>query len=144
MTFQIQGILGREHEIAKQHLAAGQKDRALFALRKRRYQESLLAKTDGQLENLEKLVCLRVGVLRDVPYTFQVSTIEFSLVEVSVLHGLQQGNEVLKQIHTEMNMEAVEKLLDETAEARAYQRVSLLHLNRSLCLRAVHRRLMRC
>jgi len=102
----IQGVLDREHEIAKQHLAAGNKERALFALRKRKYQETLLAKTDGQLENLEKLV----------------STIEFSLIEVSVLHGLQQGNEVLKQIHKEMNIESVEKLLEETQEAREYQR----------------------
>ncbi|GAW06059.1 snf7 family protein [Lentinula edodes] len=48
--------------------------------------------------------------------------IEFSLVEVSVLHGLKQGNEVLKEIHKEMNLESVEKLLEETAEAREYQR----------------------
>ena len=54
----------------------------------------------------------------------QVSTIEFSLVEVSVLHGLQQGNEVLKEIHKELNVETVERILDETAEAREYQRVS--------------------
>lgn len=64
----------------------------------------------------------------------QVSTIEFSLVEVSVLHGLQQGNDVLKEIHKEMNVESVEKLLEETAEAQAYQRVrcsSSLSLGRS-------------
>ena len=42
-----------------------------------------------------------------------------------MLHGLQQGNEVLKQIHKEMNIESVEKLLEETAEAREYQRVRL-------------------
>lgn len=102
----IQVILDREHEIAKAHLAAGQKDRAVIALRRRKYQQGLLVKTDGQLENLEQLV----------------STIEFSLVEVSVLHGLKQGNEVLKEIHKEMNVESVEKLLEETAEARAYQR----------------------
>ncbi|KAL4241606.1 Snf7 family protein [Abortiporus biennis] len=102
----IQAVLDREHEIAKQHLAAGQKDRALLALRRRKYQETLLQKTDGQLENLEGLV----------------STIEFSLVEVSVLHGLKQGNEVLKEIHKELNVESVEKLLEETAEAREYQR----------------------
>lgn len=55
----------------------------------------------------------------------QVSTIEFSLVEVSVVHGLKQGNEVLKEIHKEMNLESVEKLLEETAEAREYQRVRI-------------------
>ena len=42
-----------------------------------------------------------------------------------MLHGLKQGNEVLKEIHKEMNIESVEKLLDETAEARAYQQVRL-------------------
>jgi charged multivesicular body protein 6 len=49
-------ILDREREIAKQQLAAGHKDRALVALRRRKYQEGLLVKTDGQLDNLEELV----------------------------------------------------------------------------------------
>ena|ERR1700753_864276 len=53
---QIQRVLIREHEIAKQHLANGHKDRALIALRQRKYQETLLAKTDAQLEQLEQLV----------------------------------------------------------------------------------------
>ncbi|KAF9523618.1 Snf7 family [Crepidotus variabilis] len=102
----IQAIQDREQAIAKVHLEAGNKERALVALRRRKYQQSLLVKTDGQLENLEQLV----------------STIEFSLVELSVLHGLKQGNDVLKEIHKEMNIESVEKLLEETAEAREYQR----------------------
>ncbi|KIJ68569.1 hypothetical protein HYDPIDRAFT_24829 [Hydnomerulius pinastri MD-312] len=102
----IQVVLDREHEIAKAQLAAGNKDRAVIALRRRKYQQGLLLKTDGQLENLEQLV----------------STIEFSLVEMSVLHGLKQGNEVLKEIHREMSIESVEKLMEETHEAREYQR----------------------
>jgi hypothetical protein len=53
----------------------------------------------------------------------KVSTIEFSLIEISVLHGLKQGNEVLKEIHKEINIESVEKLLDESHEAQAYQQV---------------------
>lgn len=44
-------------------------------------------------------------------------------MEVSVLHGLKQGNEVLKEIHREMDLEKVEKLLEETQEAREYQQV---------------------
>jgi len=102
----IQVILDREHTIAKNQIAAGQKDRALIALRRRKYQQSLLTKTDEQMENLEQLV----------------STIEFSLIEVSMLHGLKQGNDILKEIHKEMNVESVEKLLEETAEAREYQK----------------------
>ena len=54
---QIQGVLDREEAIARQHLAAGRKDRALIALRQKKYQQSLLQKTDGQLENLQQLVC---------------------------------------------------------------------------------------
>lgn len=43
--------------------------------------------------------------------------------------GLQQGNAVLKEIHKEMNPESVERLLEETAEAQAYQRVRIaLHI----------------
>ncbi|KAI9461808.1 Snf7 family [Boletus coccyginus] len=102
----IQVILEREHQIAKSHLIAGDKDRALIALRRRKYQQSLFLRTDDQLAALEQ----------------QVSMIEFSLVEVSVLHGLKQGNEVLKEIHREMSLESVERLMEETHEAREYQR----------------------
>jgi charged multivesicular body protein 6 len=62
-----------------------------------------------------------------------VSTIEFSLVEVSVLHGLKQGNEVLKEIHREMSIESVEKLMDETQEAREYQRVCHIFIFHAAC-----------
>jgi len=50
---------------------------------------------------------------------------------VSVLHGLKTGGEVLKQINKEMNLADVEKLLEETHEARAYQEVGLCPLSRS-------------
>ncbi|KAG9119889.1 Vacuolar protein sorting-associated protein 20 [Ceratobasidium sp. 392] len=105
MWHQIQTVLDREHAIAKESLANGNKRIALLALRRRKYQESMLQKTDGQLETLENLV----------------SSIEFALVEKDILFGLQQGNKVLKNIHAEMSLEDVEKLMEETAEAVAYQ-----------------------
>lgn len=48
------------------------------------------------------------------------------------MHGLQQGNEVLKEIHKELNIESVERLMGETQEAVVYQKVrrSLLLLLR--------------
>ena len=142
-------VLDREHEIAKQQLAAGNKDRALSALRRRKYQEGLLVKTDAQLENLEKLVrsglytiCKPFGLSW---FPSQVSTIEFSLVEVSVLHGLQQGNAALKEIHKELNIENVERVLEETQEAREYQRVSLPGIIMSACVSQVwYRKSTRC
>jgi charged multivesicular body protein 6 len=104
-------ITSREKDIAKECLARGEKDKALLALRRKKYQESLLAKTDSQLEQLEKLT----------------SSVEFALVQKDVVFGLQQGTQVLQQIHKEMGgLEAVEKLMGETEDARAYQQVSCL------------------
>ena len=103
-------LTDRETQIAKQMLAQGDKKRALLALRRKKYQESLLSKTDGQLEQLEKLT----------------SSVEFALIQKDVLFGLQQGTKVLNQIHAEMGgIEHVEKLMGETADAIAYQKVRL-------------------
>ncbi|KAJ4306873.1 Vacuolar protein sorting-associated protein 20 [Collariella sp. IMI 366227] len=95
-----------ETSIAKQLLAKGDKPRALLALRRKKYQESLLAKTDAQLEQLEKLT----------------SSVEFALIQKDVLYGLQQGTKVLQAIHAEMGgIEKVERLMGETAEEIAFQ-----------------------
>lgn len=102
----VQLILDKEHEAARTFLIRGDKERAKTALRRRRYQETVLQKTDSQLETLEGLV----------------SNIEFSQIEASVMHGLAQGNAVLKEIHKDMTIESVDKLMEETAEAQAYQR----------------------
>ncbi|MCJ1243407.1 Vacuolar protein sorting-associated protein 20 [Trapelia coarctata] len=100
-------LTDRETAIARECLARGQKSKALLALRRKKYQESLLAKTDLQLEQLQQLT----------------SDIEFASVQKDVLFGLQQGTKVLNQIHAEMGgIDNVEKLLGESAEARAYER----------------------
>lgn len=99
-------ITNRETEIAKECLAKGDKAKALLALRRKKYQESLLSQTDGQLEQLEKLT----------------SSVEFSLVQKDVVFGLQRGTEVLKMIHNEMGgLENVEKIMGESEDARKYQ-----------------------
>lgn len=99
-------LTDRETAIARQMLAKGDKQRALLALRRKKYQESLLQKTDAQLEQLEKLT----------------SSVEFALIQKDVFFGLQQGTKVLKEIHLEMGgLEHVEKMMGETAEEIAYQ-----------------------
>ncbi|CEN62116.1 Putative SNF7 family protein (AFU_orthologue; AFUA_1G09220) [Aspergillus calidoustus] len=99
-------LTDRETAIAKECLARNDRKRALLALRRKKYQESLLAKTDAQLAQLEQLT----------------SQVEFALVQKDVLFGLQQGTQVLNTIHKEMGgIEGVEKLLGENEEARAYQ-----------------------
>ncbi|KAJ4331619.1 Vacuolar protein sorting-associated protein 20 [Didymella glomerata] len=99
-------LTDREKAIAKECLARGDTQRAKLALRRKKYQEGLIQKTDAQLAQLEQLT----------------SDVEFALVQKDVLYGLQQGTAVLKEIHREMGgIENVEKLLGENAEARAYQ-----------------------
>ncbi|PYH40622.1 ESCRT-III subunit protein VPS20 [Aspergillus saccharolyticus JOP 1030-1] len=99
-------LTDRETAIAKECLARNDRKRALLALRRKKYQESLLDKTDKQLEQLEQLT----------------GQIEFALVQKDVLFGLQQGTQVLQTINKEMGgIEGVEKLMGETEEARAYQ-----------------------
>jgi charged multivesicular body protein 6 len=99
-------LTDKETDIARQMLAKGDKKRALLALRRKKYQESLLTKTDAQLAQLEKLT----------------SDVEFALIQKDVVFGLQQGTKVLKEIHAEMGgIENVEKLMGETADAIAYQ-----------------------
>ena len=84
-------ILDREQEIARQQLAAGHKDRALVALRRRKYQGGLLVKMDGQLENLEQLV--RVPIIDfQIPLpprlrTLLLSTESLAFTRVGVWFG---------------------------------------------------------
>ncbi|KEZ46120.1 hypothetical protein SAPIO_CDS0979 [Scedosporium apiospermum] len=99
-------LTDKETAIAKEMLSRGDKNRALLALRRKKYQEGLLAKTDAQLEQLEKLT----------------SSVEFALIQKDVVFGLEQGTKVLTEIHAEMGgIEHVEKLMGETADAIAYQ-----------------------
>lgn len=49
-------------------------------------------------------------------------TIEYALVEQQIVEKLQLGNQVLKQIHQEMDLEKVERIMDDTADGIAYQK----------------------
>ncbi|KAI1315367.1 Vacuolar protein sorting-associated protein 20 [Mortierella claussenii] len=98
-------VVDKEMKLAKNHLAKGDKKRALLALRRKKFQEGLLEKTQLQMNNLDEL-------------TF---SIEQALVEKQVFEGLAAGNQVLKELHKEMSLSDVEKLMDETADSIAYQ-----------------------
>lgn len=74
--------------------------RAKLILRKKKYQENLLATTDKELEALEKLT----------------SDLEFAQVQQQVIDGLQVGNEALKRIHEVLTIDEVERIMDETRE----------------------------
>ncbi|XP_044153438.1 charged multivesicular body protein 6 [Bufo gargarizans] len=102
ITLQLQ----REREVAKQLLHDGKKEKAKLLLKKKRYQEQLLEKTDNQISNLEKMV----------------EHIEFAQIEMKVIEGLKIGNDCLKKMHEIMSIEEVERIMDETQEGIEYQR----------------------
>ncbi|KAG8225938.1 hypothetical protein J437_LFUL005975 [Ladona fulva] len=102
----IESSLEKDKQLAKNLLKDGKKERALLLLRKKKYQEQLLAKTDGLLQNLEHLV----------------QDLEFSQVEIQVLDGLKAGNEALKKVNEILSLENVEAILEETREGIEKQR----------------------
>jgi len=101
----IQIQLEKERELAKQLLKSGRKEKAKLLLRKKKFQEGLLEKTDGQLDNIERMV----------------HDLEFAQIESKVIQGLKSGNEALKKMHEIMSIEDVERIMDETTEAVEYQ-----------------------
>uniref|UniRef100_F7CEQ0 Charged multivesicular body protein 6 n=1 Tax=Ornithorhynchus anatinus TaxID=9258 RepID=F7CEQ0_ORNAN len=98
--------LQREREIARQLLHEGKKERAKLLLKKKRYREQLLDKTETQITNLESMV----------------QNIEFAQIEMKVIEGLKIGNECLTKMHQVMSLEEVERIMDETHDAVEYQR----------------------
>ncbi|GFO02512.1 charged multivesicular body protein 6 [Plakobranchus ocellatus] len=102
----INSQLNQDREVARALLKEGKKDKAKLMLRKKKFQESLLTKTDGQLENIERLV----------------HDLEFTQVEQEVVRGLEVGNASLKKMHQLLSLEDVERIMDETQEGIEKQR----------------------
>ncbi|XP_035468083.1 charged multivesicular body protein 6 [Scophthalmus maximus] len=98
--------LDKERQLARQLLKNGRKDKALLLLKKKRYQDQLLDKTENQISNLERLV----------------QDLEFAQIEKRVIDGLKVGNDCLKKMHEVMTIEEVERIMDETQDAIDYQR----------------------
>ncbi|KAG7175535.1 Charged multivesicular body protein 6-like [Homarus americanus] len=96
-----EGTVEKDRQLAKKLLRDGRKERAKLLLRKKRFIEEQLKKTDGTLENIERMI----------------QDIEFSQIELQVVDSLKVGNESLKQINEMLSVEDVERILDETQEA---------------------------
>lgn len=79
--------------------------RALLLLKKKRYQEKLLQNTDQQLANMERLA----------------ADIEFAQIELQVVDGLKVGNEALQTINSMLDIDEIERILDETKEGAEKQ-----------------------
>eukprot|EP01084_Bolivina_argentea_P095936 172455_1 len=102
---EMQKKIDRETEICKQLLKQKKRDKAKLALRKKKYQTNLLEKARNQLLNIEELI----------------ENVEAAQMQQEVFKAIQQGTDLLQQINSEMSLDEVEQLMDDTAEAIAFQ-----------------------
>ena len=88
-------------------LKAGKRDRALLAIKTRRFRETKVDDIDGQLLKLEELV----------------STIEWESQQVDVVQALRAGTDALNALHADaLRPDKVADLMDDTADALATER----------------------
>ncbi|KAL0544438.1 hypothetical protein IC582_019553 [Cucumis melo] len=102
---QLDAVIEAEKNAARELVRQKKKDRALLALKKKKAQEELLKHVDAWLINVEQ----------------QLSDIELASKQKAVFESLKAGNNAIKAIQSEINIDDVQKLMDDTAEAKAYQ-----------------------
>lgn len=102
----IESKLEEEKELAKKLLQANMKDRALVILRKKKFMEESLKRTDAQLATLEQLV----------------QDVEFSQIQVSVVEALKVGSAALTQLNKMMSIDDIQLILENNQEAAEKQK----------------------
>ncbi|GFY87455.1 vacuolar protein sorting-associated protein 20.2 [Actinidia rufa] len=107
---QLDAVIEAEKQAARDLLREKKKDRALLALKKKKMQEELLKQVDAYLINVEQ----------------QLADIELASKQKAVFESLKAGNNAMKAIQSEINLDDVQKLMDDTEEAKAYQDILIL------------------
>ncbi|GAB2277292.1 hypothetical protein Dimus_012000 [Dionaea muscipula] len=102
---QLEAVIEAEKQAARDLIREKKKERALLALKKKKVQEELLQKVDAWLLNVEQ----------------QLADIELASKQKAVFDSLKAGNNAIKAIQSEINLDDVQKLMDDSAEAKAYQ-----------------------
>jgi charged multivesicular body protein 6 len=93
-------VMQREKEVARLLLKKGDKKGALWVLKKKKLQESMLEKTLIQLDNVQQMI----------------DSISFAQMNALVFESLQKGRDALKDLNSIMSVEDVENLLQENAD----------------------------
>ncbi|XP_068332852.1 vacuolar protein sorting-associated protein 20 homolog 2 [Pyrus communis] len=102
---QLEAVIEAEKQAARDLIRDKKKERALLALKKKKAQEELLKQVDTWVINVEQ----------------QLQDIELTSKQKAVFDSLKAGNNAIKALQSEINLEDVQKLMDDTDEAKAYQ-----------------------
>ena len=86
---------------AKQLLKMNQRDRALLVLKFKKFKEKEVVNIDGKLVSVHEMI----------------QTVEWEYSNMEVMKALRAGTDALNKIHSQMSLEDVETLLEETNEA---------------------------
>lgn len=103
-------------ELGRELIRANKKDRALLTLKRRKLSQNQLQSVQQYLVNLEELL----------------ASIELTSHQNQVFAALKEGTRVMQQLQKEVSVEDVERLMDDTAEAKAIQDEMNELLSRSL------------
>jgi len=113
---QLENVILRERAVARQLVQQIQatssadtkrllKVRAELALKKKKFQEVLIERTEKQLFNLDELV----------------NNLEFAVVEQQVFKALQSGTQSLQKLNSQMSLDDIDQLMSDSADAIRYQ-----------------------
>lgn len=102
---QLEKVIETEKQVARDLLREKKKDRALLALKKKKMQEELVKQVDAWLINVEQ----------------QLADIELTSKQKAVFESLKTGNNAIKALQSEINLDDIQKLMDDTDEAKVYQ-----------------------
>eukprot|EP00879_Flechtneria_rotunda_P010452 GHRR01010928.1.p1 GENE.GHRR01010928.1~~GHRR01010928.1.p1 ORF type:complete len:229 (+),score=94.42 GHRR01010928.1:619-1305(+) len=91
--------------VARELIVVQKKDRALLALKRKKLSENQLQNIQAYLMNVEDML----------------SNMELTKQQSNVMNALNQGNEALKKAQQGMPLDDIQRLMDESAEAKEYQ-----------------------
>jgi len=98
--------LEREKDVVRKLVQDNKKERALLLLKKKRFMESMLEKSDNHLMKIEEMV----------------QTIEYQEMQIDIVERLAEGNEALKKLNDALDIERIEDILSETKEGADKQK----------------------
>ncbi|CEF67727.1 Charged multivesicular body protein 6 [Strongyloides ratti] len=97
--------IAHDKELARELLNKGMKDRALLMLKKKKYLEKMIEKTEKQLDTIQRMV----------------NDIEFATIQSEVVNKLRAGNEALKKMNQMIDLDEIDKIMEETKEGAEFQ-----------------------